>query len=422
MNKHDAERITGILLSEGWKEEDAPTDADAVIFLTCSVRNSAENRFFGKLSSYKNWKSERKERIVAVGGCAAQRYGEELLGRFKHIDFVFGTQSYTDIGLYLKRAIGKTRFSEVEMRGLELKGSKCARKNAFRSWIPVTLGCDNNCAYCVVPPLRGHLSSRPIEEIEEEFASVVSEGAREINLIGQNVNAYGVDIYGKNRFHELLITLDRIAQEDTWIRFATSHPKDLSGETIDAVAELESVCEHFHLPLQAGSDRVLEQMRRGYTVESYKGKVEEIRRKVKGALVSSDIIVGFPGETEEDFEMTLKTIKNCNIDHCYTFKFNAMESTDAHEMNDWIDKETVDLRFKRLIETVSRLTEHSNRAYCGRVVKTMIVSIENQTLKCRTRSNRSVIVQEAVGCFDCGEIIGVEIIDSGIWSLRGKLP
>ncbi|MEJ5186923.1 MAG: MiaB/RimO family radical SAM methylthiotransferase, partial [Candidatus Geothermincolales bacterium] len=298
MNRHDAERVAGLLETRGWRPAQEPEGADAVIFITCCVRQSAEDRFYGRLSSLKRIK--RPHQVMAVGGCVAQKEGEKLLERFPFVDLVFGTAQYPRIAELLEEA-REQKVVALEMDGLRTTILPSSRDKAHRAWITVIEGCDNFCSYCIVPYVRGRERSRPAEEIVREAEASVAQGAREIFLLGQNVNSYMRRETGRSRFAELLYTLAERLPGDVWIRFTTNHPRDLDRETVRALAEIPNLCKHVHLPLQAGSDRILAAMNRGYTSKEYMEKVALLRSEVDGVSITTDLMVGFPGETDEDF-------------------------------------------------------------------------------------------------------------------------
>lgn len=419
MNVHDAERIAGILLEAGWREVQ-PEEAEAVILLTCCVRESAEERLYGRLASLRPWKEERGI-LVAVGGCLAQKEGRRLMERAPHVDLVFGTHQFPRIAELLEEAAAR-RICALEMDGLRLADLPARRRENFRAWVTITHGCDNFCSYCVVPYVRGREVSRPLGEILEEVGRLVAEGAREINLLGQNVNSYRLREEGRSRFADLLRLLGREFPE-VWIRFTTSHPRDFDRRIMEAIAETENVCEHVHLPVQAGSDRVLQAMNRGYLAEDYLRKVEELRRLVDGVVLTTDLMVGFPGETEEDFRRTLELVERCRFDAAFTFIYNPRPGTAASRLGDDVPREVKLERLERLAELTRRLTAESLRRRVGRVETVMVEGRsrkDEKTWKARTRGNQ--LVHFPKGSEDLtGMLAMVAITSSGSWSMHGEL-
>jgi len=420
MNRHDSERIAGILEADGWREARRLEEADAIILLTCCVRESAERRFFGRLSSLKRLKEERPL-LIAVGGCAAQKDRDLLLQRAPYVDLVFGTHQYPEIAGLLKQA-GKGKLIAVEMPGINIHKLPYRRREPFRAWVTISHGCDNFCSYCIVPYVRGPERSRPPQEVIEEVAAHVEEGAREINLLGQNVNSYRRKEEGRSSFAVLLRLL---AHEfpAVWTRFTTSHPRDFDEEIIKAVAECENACEYIHLPLQAGSDRVLEAMNRGYTSEDYKAKATGVRRMIEDVSLTTDIIVGFPGERDEDFQKTMEMVEECRFDSVYTFIYNPREGTAAYNIPDDVPPETKQKRLRRLTGLTRSLTKRSLQKEVG---KELVVLVEGPSRRdpaqwaSRTRNNKLVHFPREEKDLS-GRFARVSITAAGSWSLRAEL-
>lgn len=419
MNIHDAERIAGILEEAGWRETE-PGQAEAVILLTCCVRQSAEERLYGRLASLRPLKEERGT-LIAVGGCLAQKEGTRLLEKAPHVDLVFGTHQFPRIAELLDEA-SRSRLCELGMDGLRLSGLPFRRREGFRAWVTITHGCDNFCAYCVVPFVRGREVSRPIEEVLEEVGRLVEEGVREVNLLGQNVNSYRLREEGRSRFAELL-RLMGCEFPGVWVRFTTSHPRDFDRRIMEAIAETENVCEHVHLPLQAGSDRILKAMNRGYGVEDYLCKVEELRRMVRGVVVSTDLMVGFPGETEEDFKRTLELVERCAFDAAFTFIYNPRPGTASARLKDDVPREVKLERLQRLADLTRRLTAESLRRRVGGVERALVEGPsrkDDKVWRARTRGNQ--VVHFPRGEEDLtGREVRVRITGSGSWSMRGDI-
>ncbi len=420
MNRHDSERVAGILEREGWSEAPEAASADAVIFMTCCVREGAETRVHGHIGDLKVLKQKNPDLVIAVGGCMAQKEGDRLLHRFPHMDLVFGTHQFTHIAELIEGA-RREPLAAIAMDGFELGGRPLARKEGFRAWVPITSGCNNYCSYCIVPYVRGVEKSRPREEVIQEVAGLVHEGASEINLLGQNVNSYGRDIYGRPVFDELLRAMDDHFP-DVWLRFVTSHPRDFSDHIIEAIAECGSVCEYIHLPIQAGSDAVLERMNRGYTKEYFLGRIRRLRDRVPGCAISTDILLAFPGETEEDFLETLDAVERSAFDSAFTFIYSPREGTPAAQLPDDIPTQVKQDRFDRLQERLRRLTLESNQREEGKSVEVLVEgpSAKNPAvLTARTRQHK--IVNFAGDARLAGQRVTATIERAGLWSLHGKL-
>lgn len=420
MNLHDAERISGALEEAGWREAPSEEDADAVILLTCCVRESAEQRLYGRLSALKRLKDGGRV-TIAVGGCLAQQEGAELLARAPYVDLVFGTHRYPEIASLLEAA-ARGAACAIGMGGLRLDGLPVRRRQPFRAWITITQGCDNYCSYCVVPLVRGHEESRPLEEVLREAAAYVSQGVREINLLGQNVNSYRRKEDGRSAFAALLRRMDEECG-DAWVRFTTSHPRDFDDEIARAVAQTPNVCEYVHLPLQAGSDRILSAMNRGYSSGEYLEKAAMLRKTVEGVSLSTDVIVGFPGEREEDFRATLEVVESCRFDAAFTFVYNPRRGTAAALMPDDVPAEVKRERMERLTALTRRLTAASLREEVGREHVVLVYGPSRKDpgkWSARTRNNK--LVHFPRGDDDiAGRFARVVVTSSGSWSLRGEL-
>ncbi len=399
MNKHDSEKMAGLLASSGYVWTDKASEADVVVFNTCTVRQHAEDRLVGNVAALKRTKEKRPEMIIAVGGCVAQKERERLLKRLPHVDVIFGTHNYMDLPRLVERArVSAKPICEViednedPRNGSARTGAPVFREERHHAWIAITRGCNNFCTYCIVPYVRGREVSRPMEEITDEIRGLVEDGVVEVTLLGQNVNSYGRDLYGKPRFARLLEKIDAIDGLER-IRFTTSHPKDLSDETIRAIAELEKVCEHLHLPVQAGSSRVLEKMNRRYTKDQYLNTVEKVYQAVPDIAITTDIMVGFPGETEEDFLETLDVVERARFDSAFTFIFSPREGTLAATMEDQVPADVKAERFDRLVELQNRIALEKNSALVGKVLPSFVEGPSKKgegLLAARTRTNKIV--------------------------------
>ncbi|MDX6676854.1 MAG: tRNA-2-methylthio-N6-dimethylallyladenosine synthase, partial [Solirubrobacteraceae bacterium] len=329
MNEHDSERMKGMLVSLGYSEAPAPDEADVILFNTCSIREKADSRFLAHLGHAKRLKLEDPARIVGVGGCWAQSVKDEVFARFPFVDVAFGPGQVHKLAEFLTSdSISAQGYFEFEGFTGHLPDK---RAREFQAWVQISVGCNMACSYCIVPSTRGREVSRPAGELVEEVARLAADGVREVTLLGQNVNSYGRDLRRGDdpaSFAELLARIDAIDGIDR-IRYTSPHPKDMREDVIRAHAELAAVCEHIHLPLQAGSSRILKAMRRTYTRERYLDRVALIREHVPDVALTTDVIVGFPGETEEDFAQTLSLCEEVGYDGAFTFVFSPRRGTEA---------------------------------------------------------------------------------------------
>lgn len=419
MNIHDSEQIAAALEQADWSRAEREDEADAIILLTCCVRESAEQRLYGRVASLKSLKGGRPV-TIAVGGCLAQKEGGRMLAEMPHIDLVFGTQQYPNIAMLLDQA-ATIQISAVDFDGLEFGTTPAYRREPFRAWITITHGCQNFCSYCIVPFVRGPEASRGIEDVLQEVGRHVDGGAREINLLGQNVNSYRSREDGESKFPQLLRLLaERFP--DTWVRFTTSHPRDLSSDIIAAIAESQNACEHVHLPLQAGSDRILAAMNRGYTAGEYVEKANNMRRAIGDMALTTDLIVGFPGETEEDFTRTLEVVEACLFDASFTFIFNPREGTAAASLEDDVPSGVKQERLQRLMLLTRSLTTESLRRDVGREITVMVTSPSRKDpgkWSARSRNNKIVHFKRR-GEDLIGRFVKVVITGAGSWSLEAE--
>ena len=371
MNKHDAERVSGLLRTQGLTPVDRPEDADVVVFMTCCVRENADERLTGTVTSLAHLKETHPGALIAVGGCIGQRDGNTLLRQLPNIDVVFGTHNVSHLPALLDAAASGRRVSEVLEASQEFTSDlPSEREHSWHAWVPITVGCNNFCSYCVVPYVRGRERSRPLDAIVEECRSLAAEGTLEVTLLGQNVNSYGRDLYGEPRFAEVLQAVGATGIQR--IRFATSHPKDLSRDTIRAMAETPQVAKALHLPVQSGSNRILEAMNRVYTRERYLDLVRDLYEVMPGLALSTDIIVGFPGETDEDFEETLDVVEQARYDQAFTFIYSPRAGTPAADMPGRVPHEVTQARFGRLVEAVKRSALAKNQALVGTVQRVLV--------------------------------------------------
>ncbi len=371
MNVHESEKLAGILRAHGYTEESAsPEEADIVVFNTCCIRENAENHAMGNIGALKKVKRARPAMLIAVGGCMTQQEGaaQRLRKKFPFIDIVFGTHNLEEFGdLLARKAAQKKALVAVPERESAVREEDISYRTSYpNAWVNIMYGCNNFCSYCIVPYVRGRERSRSPEAIVREVRGLLAEGYREITLLGQNVNSYAPEC--GMRFPQLLRKICE-GQGKFRLRFMTSNPKDFGEELIDTVAELPQVCKLIHLPVQAGSDRILKLMNRKYTAEEYLKKLESLRKKVPGCEVTSDIMVGFPTETEEEFEQTLSLVKRADLAAAFTFVYSPRSGTKAAAMSGQIPEEVKKERIMRLVELVNAQTREKSAKYLGKTVE-----------------------------------------------------
>ncbi len=452
MNEHDSERMKGMLESLGYAEASARADADLILFNTCSIRESADSRFVAHLGEAKRLKRERPDRVVGVGGCWAQSVKDEVFERFPFVDVAFGPGQTHKLAEFL------TSDSLTAQGYFEFEGFTghlpAKRARAFQGWVQISVGCNCRCSYCIVPSTRGREVSRPLEELVAEVRAMAEEGVREVTLLGQNVNSYGRDLRvpgdrtrasrdapparagagaasaandkrggvgsRPRSFAELLHALDAIEGIER-IRYTSPHPKDMREDVIRAHAELPSLCEHIHLPLQSGSSRILKAMRRTYDRERYLDRVALIREHVPDVALTTDVIVGFPGESEEDFEQTLEVAEQVGYDGAFTFVFSPRRETEAALMGDRFVPHPVKVqRMERLVEVVQRRAHERAQRFVGRDVEVLVEGISRtdpDRLRGRTRHNKVV---NFAGLAQPGELTRVEISAATSQTLSGQ--
>lgn len=414
MNEHDSEKMLGVLHNEGYIETDNPYKADLIIFNTCCVRQKAEQKFYTQLGKMKSLKGKKPHVKIAVGGCIAQNKGANILKKTPYVDFVFGPQNIHMLGELIA---GKTAPVAIEDNP-EIANRELPAKRAdgVKAWVTIMYGCNNFCSYCIVPYTRGRERSRSADKIYSEVVALANEGYKEITLLGQNVNSYR----GEVDFPTLLRKLNRVEGIER-IRFVTSHPKDLSEELIAAMAELPKVCEHIHLPLQSGSNNILRLMNRGYTYEDYIRKVSILREMIPGVSITSDIICGFPGETEDDHLLTINALKEIEFDGIFAFKFSSRPGTKAAAMGGHLTEEVKSKRLSDILNVQDEITERKNRSLEG-TIQEILIEGESKTdkgkLTGRTRTNKIVNIPKID--VKKGSLINVEITRGKRHSLEGK--
>lgn len=427
MNMHDSERIAGMLAARGLRAASATEVADVVVFNTCCVRENADERLYGQVSSLSGIRRERGT-VIAVGGCIGQRDGEALLSRLPMIDVVFGTHNIARLPELIEAA-AETRGAIVEVSdpsdGDFTSDLPSRRRHPWHAWVPIAVGCDNFCTYCIVPYVRGRERSREMRDIVDEIGRLVTDGVVEVTLLGQNVNSYGRDLYGAPRFAELLAAVAETGVPR--IRFTTSHPKDLSPATIDTMASHPQVCRHLHLPVQSGSDRVIAAMNRHYTAEAYLGLVGRLYDAMPDLALTTDLIVGFPGETEDDFEATMDLVGRARYDAAFTFIYSPREGTPAAAMEGQVPRDVVQARFDRLVAAVQAGALSKNLPLIGTVQRVLIEGTSKRdarVLTGRTGGNKVVHAPVPDGADPsalAGTFADVRIDDAQTWFLMGTL-
>ena len=422
MNEHDSERMKGMLESLGYAEAPERAEADLILFNTCSIRETADSRFVAHLGEAKRLKREQPERIVGVGGCWAQSVKEEVFERFPFVDVAFGPGQVHKLAEFLT-SDSLTAQGYFEFEGFT--GHLPARRTRpFQGWLQISVGCNCACSYCIVPSTRGREVSRPADELVAEVEAMAADGVREVTLLGQNVNSYGRDLRANGHppatFAELLEAVDGIDGIER-IRYTSPHPKDMREDVVRAHAELPSLCEHIHLPLQSGSSRILKAMRRTYGRERYMDRVALIREHVPDASLTTDIIVGFPGETEEDFTETLEVAEQVGYDSAFTFIFSPRRGTTAAELTEGLVPHAVKVeRMERLLEVVQRRARERAQRFVGRTVEVLVEGqsrTDPERLRGRTRHNKAV---NFTGLAAPGELTEVEITAATSQTLSGE--
>jgi tRNA-2-methylthio-N6-dimethylallyladenosine synthase len=421
MNEHDSERMKGMLSGLGYEEASERAEADLILFNTCSIRETADSRFIAHLGEAKRLKSEDPERIVGVGGCWAQSVKDEVFGRFPFVDVAFGPGQIHKLAEFLTSdSLTAQGYFEFEDFAGHLPAQ---RERPFQAWLQISQGCNCVCSYCIVPSTRGREQSRPAGELLAEVEALAADGVREVTLLGQNVNSYGRDLGSRGHepctFAELLRAVDAVDGIDR-IRYTSPHPKDMKEDVLLAHAECEAVCEHIHLPLQSGSSRILKAMRRTYNRERYMDRVAMIREHVPDAAITTDIIVGFPGETEEDFAETLEVAEAVGYDSAFTFIFSPRRGTAAAELDEMVPHPVKVERMERLVEVVQRRARERAQRFVGRSLEVLVEGpsrTDPARLRGRSRHNKAVNFEGTAGA---GKLIEVEVTGATSQTLTGS--
>ncbi|WP_061309469.1 tRNA (N6-isopentenyl adenosine(37)-C2)-methylthiotransferase MiaB [Clostridium botulinum] len=424
MNEEDSEKLSGMLKKEGYIRTEERENADVIIFNTCCVRENAELKVYGNLGILKGLKSKNPNLIIAVTGCMMQQKGmaETIKKKFPFVDIIIGTHNLHNFPNYLNE-VKKKDTSVLKIQEKEnsiIENMPIDRKNSMKAFVTIMYGCNNFCTYCIVPYVRGRERSRTPENIEAEIKKLISEGYKEITLLGQNVNSYGKDLEPNVTFAELLKRVNNIEGLER-VRFMTSHPKDLTDDVIEAIAKCDKLCEQIHLPVQSGSSEILKKMNRHYDREKYLDVVSKIKKLIPNVALSTDIIVGFPGETEKDFEKTLSLVKEVEYDSAFTFLYSIRKGTPAAKFEDQVPEDVKHKRFNRLVEVLNEISAKKNKAYEGKIEEVLVEGTsknDENKLMGRTRTGKLV---NFIGDKDSiGELVNVKIIKANSFSLTGE--
>lgn len=424
MNEHDTEKMSGLLCSEGFRQADSLEEADLVLLNTCSIREKAEQKFYSELGKLRELKKENPALMIAVSGCIAQQEGAKILKKAPFVDLVFGNQNLKDLpGLILKRENG-IRLANIDFAdGYEHSSLPESRLEGVTAFVNIMFGCDNFCSYCVVPYVRGRERSRKADDILNEIRGLVGKGCREVTLLGQNVNSYGKGLSDSDScsFPELLEKVDSI-DGLLRVRFVTSHPKDLSDELVEKMASLPKVCENIHLPLQSASDNVLKAMNRKYTFASYMEKLGKLKAAMPDISLSTDIIVGFPGETDEEYESTYKALEDIGYDSIFSFKYSKRPNTAALKLIDHVPEDIKAERLETVIQLQNRITLEKNLSRVGKVEEVLVEGPDKSGLPGRVsgKSRGGKIVNFEGDTSLVGTIVKVMITEGKKHSLIGE--
>lgn len=424
MNENDSERFTGQLKTLGYEYNPDMEEADLIIINTCCVRESAELKIYGKIGELKRLKAANPNLLIGIAGCMAQKDKDKLFKKASHIDFVIGTHNVHKLAELVQEVeAGKRKVIAVwEQAEMMSPDVPTVHKGTVAAYVPIMYGCNNFCTYCIVPYVRGRERSRPVADIVQEIEQLGRDGFKEITLLGQNVNSYGSDRKEKDGFATLLETIDQIESIER-IRYMTSHPRDMNERVIEVVKNSKKICEHFHLPIQSGSDSILKAMNRGYTTEYYLELVAKIRAAMPNASLTTDMIVGFPGETEELFQETLELVKKVRFDAAYTFLYSKRSGTPAADMIEQVSQAEKKARLQRLMDIQNVVSLELNKELEGQTVEVLVEGpSKNDEARWmgRTRSNK-IVLWDRVGHEKVGQVVAVRIESAQTWLVKGTL-
>lgn len=424
MNEHDSEMISAILEDMKYTKTGDYEDADLIILNTCAIRQNAHNKTFGMLGRIKHLKQTKPSLMVGLAGCMSQEESvvEQIISKYKWMDFVFGTHNIHKLPFILKEHINtnKLAVNVWSNEGNVIEGIPFKRDSKYKAWVNIMYGCDKFCTYCIVPYTRGKQRSRMPEDVINEVKDLIQKGYKEVTLLGQNVNAYGKDF--KNKDYKMENLLEDVAKTGIKrVRFVTSHPWDFTDKMIDVIAKYDNICNYIHLPVQSGSSRILKLMGRRYTKESYLELYNKIRSKVKGCSITTDIIVGFPGETKEDFEETLDLVKKCKFDSAFTFIYSPREGTPAAKMRDDVSLKEKEQRLYKLNDVVNKYAKKANDKLVGKTLPVLLESVsEKDKSMLAGYTDTMKLVNVRADKKYLGEIVNVKITDAKTWSLDGE--
>ncbi len=425
MNEEDSEKLSGMLKRIGYTRTENKEEASIILFNTCCVRENAENKVFGNLGALKKLKEKNKDLIIGICGCMMQQKGmaDKILSKFPYVNIIFGTHNAYKFPEYLNRV--KTEGVQVkEIFNKEtdiVEGIPVDRESDVKAYVTIMYGCNNFCTYCIVPYVRGRERSRKPEEILKEIKDLVSKGYKEITLLGQNVNSYGKGLEEDIDFAKLLRMINEVEGLER-VRFMTSHPKDLNEDVILAIKECDKLCEQIHLPVQSGSDRILKEMNRHYDRKHYMGLIEKIKKEIPDVTITTDIIVGFPGETEEDFEDTLSLVNEVKYDSAFTFIYSRRNHTPADKMDNQVPDSVKHERFNRLVDAVNKAVIENNKKYEGRTLEVLVEGkSKNDDTKLMGRSRNGKLVNFEGDESLIGTLVDLKIVRAQPFSLIGEL-
>lgn len=422
MNVHDSEEIRKYLEMLGFIETKTLENADIVVLNTCAIRENAHDKVFGYLGRCKHLKKEKPNLIIAIGGCMSQEEGvvNEIKEKHPYVDIVFGTHNINELPKLIEKAKGKLDVEVYSNEGNVFENVLYSRDSKITAWVNIMYGCDKFCTYCIVPYTRGKQRSRKMDKILSEIKTLKEEGYKEITLLGQNVNAYGKDLQDNSSFSQLLEETAKIGIER--IRFVTSHPWDFTDEMIEVIAKYDNIMPYIHLPLQSGSSKILKLMGRRYTKEAYLDLYQKIKEKIPNCAITTDIIVGFPNETEEDFNETLNVVNACKYDGAYTFIYSPREGTPASKIKDSVDLKTKEQRLYKLNKLINDYSLEANQKYVNKVVPVLIQGIsEKDDTKMYGYTDTMKLVNVIGNKNLIGQIVNVKITDAKSFSLDGEI-
>jgi len=423
-NNSDSEKLKGMLKLMGYNQTENNEEADVILFNTCCVRENAEMRLYGNIGALKGLKKKKPDLIIGVCGCMMQqKHAVDMIKeKYTHVDLIFGTHNIYKFPEIFEKALHEkyTLIDILDTDGFIVENIPVERDEKHKAWVTIMYGCNNFCSYCIVPYVRGRERSRNPEDIIEEIRSLSQDGCKEVMLLGQNVNSYGKDLKIGFDFADLLYKINSIDGIER-IRFMTSHPKDLSDKLIKAMSECSKVCEHLHLPFQAGSNKILKLMNRKYTKEEYLEKVSKIKEAIPGIALTTDIIVGFPGETTEDFEETLDVVRKVRFDQAFTFIYSKREGTAAAKMMDVISEEEKRNNFNRLVEIQNEISREINETYKDNIYEVLVDGPSKTNKNMLTGRTRTGKVVNFKGEAKIGELVNVKINEVHSFSLNGEI-